>query len=620
MSPCGLPARWRVRYVLGVMAGALRGSYAALFVAALLGATAPPGPGRATVFVPMTVEALAASSDGVALARVERTQVGVGASGRIVTRVELRVLAPLRGAPPAPGLLLEEPGGTLGDRHEVVFGAPVYRTGETVVVFLHRAADGSWRTNQLALGMLSVERRDGELWAVRHPPADALVLPSPPGAADALPLADLVARLGGDPDTLPELVLDASLVAAPFTLLGNARFFEPDVDEALALLVDSRGDSIVGLEVIRRALDQALAVWTDLPQATVALSDAGLVADTSAPCEAGRHRVVFDDPGNEIPPPSQCTGTLAVAGFCSTSADQKHFSGMTFDRALRALVTFADGWDRCPEWNECNLAEIATHEVGHAIGLGHSSENLSEADPLLSDATMYFLAHFDGRCAAVRSDDVAGVTFLYPSPPPPSILTEALPDATVGQPYAQPLTAVGGSGGFVWSEAPGNCPSFPGLAVGADGMISGSPTAFGTGCFDVVATDASGDSHRRRLDITVVRPGATSTPTRTATLPPPATATQTVTPREPTPTATSGGTTPTANQTPTVNETPAADCVGDCNGDGQVAINELIVGVNIALGSAPPSACPSIDRNGDGTAAVNELIGAVNASLAGCPA
>ncbi len=27
-------------------------------------------------------------------------------------------------------------------------------------------------------------------------------------------------------------------------------------------------------------------------------------------------------------------------------------------------------------------------------------------------------------------------------------------------------------------------------------------------------------------------------------------------------------------------------CVGDCNGDGSVAINELITGVNIALGAA----------------------------------
>ena len=62
----------------------------------------------------------------------------------------------------------------------------------------------------------------------------------------------------------------------------------------------------------------------------------------------------------------------------------------------------------------------------------------------------------------------------------------------------------------------------------------------------------------------------------------------------------------------------AAQCAGDCNSDGQVAINELIVGVNIALGSSPVTACPSFDGNGDGTVAINELIAAVNVALNGC--
>lgn len=62
-----------------------------------------------------------------------------------------------------------------------------------------------------------------------------------------------------------------------------------------------------------------------------------------------------------------------------------------------------------------------------------------------------------------------------------------------------------------------------------------------------------------------------------------------------------------------------AQCAGDCNNDGTVAINELIIGVNIAQGSAEISACPSFDTSGDGTVAINELIGAVNNALNGCP-
>lgn len=59
-------------------------------------------------------------------------------------------------------------------------------------------------------------------------------------------------------------------------------------------------------------------------------------------------------------------------------------------------------------------------------------------------------------------------------------------------------------------------------------------------------------------------------------------------------------------------------CAGDCNGDGTVAINELVVGVNIALGSAAVSTCPAVDGNGDGMATINELVAAVNNALGGC--
>ncbi len=62
-----------------------------------------------------------------------------------------------------------------------------------------------------------------------------------------------------------------------------------------------------------------------------------------------------------------------------------------------------------------------------------------------------------------------------------------------------------------------------------------------------------------------------------------------------------------------------AQCVGDCNGDEEVAINELVTGVNIALGNADLTTCPEFDENRDGECAINELITAVNNALDGCP-
>ncbi|MBX3024259.1 hypothetical protein KF840_05035 [bacterium] len=103
--------------------------------------------------------------------------------------------------------------------------------------------------------------------------------------------------------------------------------------------------------------------------------------------------------------------------------------------------------------------------------------------------------------------------------------------------------------------------------------------------------------------------GDTPTPTvtggaATATVPP--TATATIGP-------------PTATRTAATPPTPGP-CVGDCNHDGTIAVNELITGVNIALGNSDVSTCRSFDTNGDGSVAVNELIAGVNAALNGCAA
>jgi hypothetical protein len=63
----------------------------------------------------------------------------------------------------------------------------------------------------------------------------------------------------------------------------------------------------------------------------------------------------------------------------------------------------------------------------------------------------------------------------------------------------------------------------------------------------------------------------------------------------------------------------AQPCTGDCPpANQQVAINELVLGVNIALGNATLPVCPSYDANVNGAVDIDELITAVNNAQRGC--
>src|SRR5262245_52434599 len=58
-------------------------------------------------------------------------------------------------------------------------------------------------------------------------------------------------------------------------------------------------------------------------------------------------------------------------------------------------------------------------------------------------------------------------------------------------------------------------------------------------------------------------------------------------------------------------------CVGDCDDNGRVAISELLLGVNIALGRRRTDACPAF-RNQQGEVDVAQLVNGVGNALRGC--
>jgi hypothetical protein len=116
-------------------------------------------------------------------------------------------------------------------------------------------------------------------------------------------------------------------------------------------------------------------------------------------------------------------------------------------------------------------------------------------------------------------------------------------------------------------------------------------------------------SVRPQLEVDFDPPAASPIPTPTAT--PSAT---------PTPTSTPATTsTPTATPTRTRTPTPGR-CFGDCNGDGRVTVDELVLGIDVALALVPLDECDALDDHRNDQITIDEVVLAVASALFGCVA
>jgi hypothetical protein len=90
--------------------------------------------------------------------------------------------------------------------------------------------------------------------------------------------------------------------------------------------------------------------------------------------------------------------------------------------------------------------------------------------------------------------------------------------------------------------------------------------------------------------------------------------------RQVAPTATATTLPTTAPTVPTTTTpSPMPPCMGDCNRDGQVTIEELVLAVAMAL-ERPTANCRAVDRDENGFVSVAELVAAVGNALSGCVA
>jgi hypothetical protein len=313
---------------------------------------------------------------------------------------------------------IRQPGGRVGALESWVDGGPEFHVGEKALLFLRVAPDGTLRVAHLHQGKFRVilDPETGIEVGVRLRGGNVRMLTprlgSPP--ADARFLDDLRRSVRSRASRRPERRFLGVTAPAPptgpieqtetFTFNGEpARWFEVDSGSAIVMYTHIDGEP----RAPSRGFDQVRAgigAWSDA-ESSFRFGDGGVTTAAGIVFD-GVNSIAFGDPAGQIDPPVNCTGTLAQGGFFRSVTESRAVNGQPFWRVLEGDVVFADGWQGCGFYEVfANLAEVATHELGHVLGLGHSAD---------ADATMYGIAHFDGRGSALRADDRAGLRFVYP--------------------------------------------------------------------------------------------------------------------------------------------------------------------------------------------------------------
>lgn len=489
----------------------------AVFVALAAVATAS----ATTVVVPTDAQLFAASRAVVRGRVTEIRARRVDAGRRIVTYVSLDVDTVFAGDV-APGrLALREMGGQVGDDFSQVYGTPEFAVGERVLLYLNTDDEGVWHTAFMFVGKFSIVDNGGRDAVVRQRAGEGVLALQAPGKDATTEVADyddyvaaLRARAAtakrAAPTTPAQAVPAAFLVPAHqgdeqyhtnFTLLaGHPRWFEADEGQQIPyyfkptpVLID-RGEG---------AVRDALAAWSTVPGCSLRLE---LVDETELCGYArdGQNTISFDDCLGQIDN-GPCFGVIAIGGASGRANEHKTINGVDFVRTTDADVVFNDRQEGCLIARRLTFREILTHELGHTIGLGHSSEVGPEQNPRLKEATMYYALHDDGRAASLKPDDVDAVTFVYPiSEVPPRVETESLEAANAGSPYEAALAVFGGEAPLTWSLTSGELP--PGLMLSTAGALTGTPSAKGTATFTVTVEDARGRTASRELSLDVAGP------------------------------------------------------------------------------------------------------------------
>ncbi|HEV7506790.1 MAG TPA: matrixin family metalloprotease [Thermoanaerobaculia bacterium] len=298
-----------------------------------------------------------------------------------------------------------------------IWGAPQFTEGETALLFLNPAKDGTYHILDLMLGAFHRRTVEGKGVALRDlSEAHEVGGSGQDQVRDFDRFADWLAyRSPGDRS-------DGSYILSPtksmltgadakFTLLlftdGNPiRWFRFDNGQSVAWRVGSGGQPGLGLPASIQAFQAALNAWDSDPNTNINYVYAGTTGATTGLTEPdGINAIIFNDPNNGVDGTFDCStgGVIARGGPFFFNATRM-YKGRAYHEAVEADIETNDGTECFFANDPSGAQEVWAHELGHTLGLGHSP---------LREALMFAFAHNDGRGPRLSDDDRAGIAALY---------------------------------------------------------------------------------------------------------------------------------------------------------------------------------------------------------------
>jgi len=358
--------------------------------------------------LPRTIAQQASDADAVCVGTVSDAMSFRGADGRIRTQTAIRVDETLKGQFPNTVYVIHH-GGMLDGVGEAHSDSPTLNVGSEYLLFLLVRSDGTAFVNGGSSGAIRLESgamRNVLLNQVRELYPDR-------------------AAAGGDLSSGPAAIPQRVASAVTGLLLTSSgvpyRYTHGDRGEPIGYLVDMDTlPSGLSTNAVLTAISNAFKVWSDVTSLSfryLGSQSFGQAADAVSGND-GIIRIQTHDNYGKI---NNGSTTLGVGGSGFTFSNETQGTGGDGGTVAGNAFHFSSHGFVVMEHTRSSLSdavafeEVMGHELGHVLGMDHSSENQGESNAALSEALMFAFAHNDGRGARLADNDKSTIIQSYPT-------------------------------------------------------------------------------------------------------------------------------------------------------------------------------------------------------------